>query len=86
MSGPNTRDSKLDRLLRRQTAMDAKLECITIPLATIRVLAARVESLSRENEALMRMVGRMTIERAALRARHDRVEPAWRNTNTGAKR
>jgi hypothetical protein len=79
MSAPNTKASKLERILRRQAEMDQKLNHITIPLSTIRVLTARVETLSRENAILMGLVGRMTLERQRLNAADERLEPEFGN-------
>jgi hypothetical protein len=79
MSAPNTKDSKINRILRRQGEIVEKLDDIAIPASTIRVLTARAETLTRENEVLMRMVGRMTIERALQRSHDERLEPHWGN-------
>lgn len=82
MSAPNTKASKLERLLRRQGEMDQKLDHLTIPLSTIRVLTARIESLSRDNEILMRLIGRMTIDRQRLNG-DERLEPKFGNRRSG---
>lgn len=47
--------------------------------STNRILAARLDSVLRDNEALMRMVGRMTLDRHRLNAADERLEPEWAN-------
>lgn len=48
--------------------------------ATNRILTARLDSALRDNAILMRMVGRMTLDRSKLNAADERLEPKFGNT------
>lgn len=83
MTAPNTKASKLERILKRVTEIAAKTETVEELTATNQMLAATTRSLEAESARLRKYLGSILFARrqasAQLNAAEERLEPYWRN-------
>lgn len=70
--------AKTNRILLEEISETVTGE-LAVLRATNRILAARLDTVLRDNEMLMRLVGRMTLDRSKLNAADERLEPEWAN-------
>lgn len=84
MTAANTKEAKIDRILRRQGAANETLNDIRDQaVATIAMLTGVVESLEDENKRLRKYLGSVLFQRREAQVAAERQEPRWGNTRAG---